>query len=231
MFSMIYLLFSLVLPSALAGPAKAAKVDAVSPEHTAVLMDIEEKYQRASNITMSVEKTDKVEALDQTRKFAGTMKIKKGKFRLELESQDANKDSSLIVADGKTLWLVTPPPKEFKEAKTQVAKVPMSNKGAKAQGFLQILTEGGILKHFSVSAVMDSGDKTTFYLQPKATSTEFRRAQLVANKKEQTIESLEYWDAQNNQTIYSFSKVDFQKPIDDSLLRYTPPKDADVMKF
>lgn len=222
---MFYLLLSLCL----AGPA--AKVESAKPEHMTVLMDIEERYQKAQGITMSVEKVDKLEALDQTRKYSGSMKIKKGKFRLELETQDASKDTSIIVADGKMLWFITPPPKEFKEAKTQVATASMSDKRAKSQGFLQMLTEGGILKYFKVTGVIENGDNTTFFLQPTSTSNEFQRAQMTTNKKEQIISSLQYWDSMNNETVYTFSSVDFKKPIDDSLLRYKPPKNADVMKY
>jgi len=224
-------LLCVLLSLSFAGPDKAPKIESAKPEHNAVLMDVEDKYQKASGITMEVQKTDKISLLDQTRKFSGSMKIKKGKFRLELQTDDASHDTSIVVADGKTLWLVAPPPKEFKEAKTQVTRVSVNNKGIKAQGFLQILTQGGILKHFTVSGVNENGDDATFFLSPKTASSEFRRAQLTVSKKNQTIDSLQYWDEQNNETIYTFSKVDFQKPIDDKLLKYTPPKDADVTKL
>jgi outer membrane lipoprotein-sorting protein len=219
---MIYLLLSLNFAGAEGG---------VKPEQMSLIMDTEDKYQKAEGISMDVERTDKTEALDLSRKFAGTLKIKKGKFRLEVESQDSSKDKSLVVADGKTLWLVTFPPTGFKDVKTQVASISMSNKQIFSKSFLPILTEGGLLKHFKVKGVLEAGDETTFLLEPKATNKDFKRAQLTVKKKDHSISGLKYWDASDNQTIFQFSKVDFKKPIDDSLLSYTPPKDADVTKL
>lgn len=222
------LIFTLFLaPYASAAP----KIQAAQPAQLELLKNIDQKYQKASAIGMNVEKSDTVAALDQTRVFAGTLVLKRGKFRLDLQSKDQSKDKSLIVADGKNLWLVTPPPKEFKNAKTQIVKASLEDKRARSQGLLQILTEGGILKYFKVSGVLDEDSQLTFHLQPISQSIELRRAQLIVNKSEQTITSLRYWDTMDNETVYSFSKVDFNKNVKDELLKYSPPKDADVMSY
>lgn len=212
-------------------PKSTPVIAAPQAEQSKLLQSIDQKYQKAKSISMNAEKVDKLSALDQTREFSGTIKMKKGKFRLELKTKDASQDKSLIVADGKTLWFVTPPPKEFKEAKTQVFKASMSDKRAKSQGLLQMLTEGGVLKFFKINGVTEAGSSITFFMQPKSTSMEFRRAQIVANKDDQTISSLKYWDSMDNETTYVFSQIQFNQSIDDSLLSYTPPKDADVMNY
>jgi len=225
------MLFVLSFCTFLAFAAPAAKVSSASTEQISLLKETDKKYQDAKAVSMSVDKTDKLTALDQTRSFSGSLHMKRGKFRLELESKDKNKDTSMIIADGSTLWFVTPPPKEFKDAKTQVVKASLKDKRAKAQGLLQMLTEGGVLKYFKVNGVSESGDSVTFFLQPNSSSVEFRRAQVVVGKTAKTIDVLKYWDSMDNETTYTFSKVDFEKPVKDDLLSYTPPKNADVVNY
>jgi outer membrane lipoprotein-sorting protein len=224
-------IFCLILTLNFSGHAKAPQIASAKTEQTKLIEEIDKKYQNAEAITMSVGKTDKMAALDQTREFAGTLIMKKGKFRLELQTKDKNKDTSLVVADGNNFWLVTPPPKEFQDAKTQVFKASMSDKRAKAQGLLQILTQGGVLKYFKVTGVSVDGDKVTYFLQPSSKGMEMRRLQVVADKQNKVIDSLKYWDTMDNETYYQFTNIDFEKSIRDELLSYKPPKDADVMNY
>ncbi len=224
MISVIYLLISWCFSEPLLNVAPA------TPEHMSILMEVEEKYQKAPSVSMVVQKSDKLEALDQTRKFNGTLKIKKEKFRLELVTDDSGNDKSMIIADGKNVFLVTLPPQGFEGAKTQVMKVSIKNPKASSLG-IQMLVEAGILKHFTVTGVANKPELITYFLQPKKTSQDFKRAQVIVNKKLQTIEQFSYWDQLSNQVNYVFSQVDFKQLIDDSLLSYTPPKDADVMTY
>jgi outer membrane lipoprotein-sorting protein len=224
-------LFVLNFYTLLALAAPTAKITSASTEQMALLKETDKRYQDAKAVTMSVDKVDKLSALDQTRVFGGTLYMKRGKFRLELESKDKNKDTSMIIADGTTLWFVTPPPKEFKDAKTQVVEGSLKDKRAKAQGLLQMLTEGGVVKYFKVNGVNDSTDNVTYYLQPNSSSVEFRRAQVAVHKKDKIIASLKYWDSMDNETTYTFSKVDFEKTVKDELLSYKPPKSADVVNY
>lgn len=223
----LYVLFVSVLNTGAA--EKAPPV--VKTEQLVLLKSIDTKYQKAESIQMNVSKVDKVAALEQTRAFEGSLLLKKGKFRLAVTSKDKNKDESLIVADGKTIWFVTPPPKEFKGAKTQVVKAPMNTDRARAQGLLQMLTEGGVLKYFTVTGALEDGNKITYFLQPDKSSVEFRRAQLAVDKEKQTLSMLKFWDSMDNETEYTFSSVEFDKPVDKKLLSYTPPKNADVVDY
>lgn len=193
------------------------------------LKEVDLKYQKAKSISMDVVKTDKIAALEQTKSLSGHLWLKKGKFRLELETKDASKDKSLIVADSTHLWMVTPPPKEFKGAKTQVVKVPMNTDRARSQGLLQLLTEGGVLKYFKVTGTSAERDRITYFLSPDKKSVEFRRAQVVIDTEKKQIMSLKYWDSLDNETQYEFSKISFGASVADHLLKYSPPKDADVI--
>jgi outer membrane lipoprotein-sorting protein len=230
----IYLIsFILIFANAekVSSTEKVAAAAPVNTENLLLLKSVDEKYKKTKSIKMSTTKKDIVAALEQTRIFEGTVWLKKGRFRLAVTSKDKNKDESLIVADGKTIWLVTPPPKEFKGAKTQVLKAPMDSARARSQGLLQMLTEGGVLKYFRVTGAMDSDKSTTYFLQPDKQSMEFRRAQVTVDKEKKTISILKYWDSMDNETEYTFDNVEFDVKFDDKLLTYTPPKDADVMNY
>lgn len=227
---MIYAFLQCLIAGVLASSA-AEKIPVVKTEQLVLLKTIDEKYQKADSVKMNVTKTDKVAALEQTREFEGTLLLKKGKFRLDVKTKDKNKDESLVVADGKTIWFVTPPPKEFKGAKVQVVKAPMNTDRARSQGLLQMLTEGGVLKYFTVTGAIEDDKKITYYLQPDKTSVEFRRAQLSVDKDKKTLSMLKYWDSMDNETEYGFTSVEFDKKIDKKLLSYTPPKNADVVDY
>lgn len=209
----------------------AEKAPVVKTEQLVLLKSVDSKYQKSESIKMNVTKKDTVAALEQTREYDGVLHLKKGKFRLAVTTKDKNKDESLIVADGKTIWFVTPPPKEFKEAKTQVVKAPMNTDRARSQGLLQMLTEGGVLKYFTVTGAKEEGSSVIYYLQPDKTSVEFRRAQLTVDKDKNTLAALKYWDSMDNETEYSFSSVEFDKSVDAKLFTYAPPKNADVVDY
>ncbi|MCB9073675.1 MAG: outer membrane lipoprotein carrier protein LolA [Bdellovibrionaceae bacterium] len=228
----LYLYFSLFifLGSHLA-QAEVKAPGAPKTTELVLLKEVDQRYQKVKTIKSSIVKKDTVSALEQTREFEGTLWLTKGRFRLDVTSKDKNKDASLIVADGKTIWLVTPPPKEFKGAKTQVLKAPMDSKRARSQGLLQMLTEGGVLKYFRVTGTLDSDKNVTYFLQPDKQSLEFHRLQIAINKEKKWIEDLRYWDSMNNETEYVFSQIEFDSKFDNKLLTYSPPKDADIMNY
>lgn len=209
----------------------AEKAPVVQTEQLVLLKSVDDKYKKADSIKMNVVKKDTVAALEQTREYEGSLALKKGKFRLAVTTRDKNKDESLVVADGKTIWFVTPPPKEFKEAKIQVVKAPMNTDRARSQGLLQMLTEGGVLKYFTVTGAKEEDNKIVYFLEPDKSSLEFRRAQLTVNKDDKTLAALKYWDSMDNETEYVFSAVEFDKPLAAKLFSYTPPKNADVVDY
>ncbi len=209
----------------------ASVVQKTQTEHLVVLRSIDKKYQKADSIVMAVSKKDKIAALEQVREFEGALTLQKGKFRMAVVSKDKNKDESLIVADGKTIWFVTPPPKEFKDAKIQVLKAPMNTDRAKSQGLLQMLTEGGVLKYFTVLSSVEKGLQIVYELKPDKSSVEFRKAELTVDKEKQVLLALKHWDSMDNETEYVFSAIEFDKQIDKKLLSYTPPKNAEVVNY
>jgi outer membrane lipoprotein-sorting protein len=180
---------------------------------------------------MNVNKTDKLSALDQTKSTEGTLQMKKGKFRLELQTADEEKEKSLVIVDGKTLWLVTPALKEFKNSKTQVAKTSLLNKKNKPQSLLRILTDGGVFGFFDVTNQVENEELVTYFLKPTKDSNEMTKAQIIVDKEKQVIAQLKYWDNLQNEISYQFTKVEFDKPMKDEIFNYNPPKSAQVTQY
>ena len=189
------------------------------------------KYIVANTVTMDVNKTDKLNALEQTKSSEGTLQMKKGMLRMELTSSESDKEKTVVVVDGKNLWLVSPPVKEAKNSKTQVAKTKLANKKAKSHLLLQILTDGGVFRFFQVEKSVEQDDMVVYFLKPEKTIQEIQKAQVLVDKTKQVISQFKYWDAMENETIYQFTNVEFDKSIKDSVFTYTPPKDAQVSEF
>ncbi|MBY0384037.1 outer-membrane lipoprotein carrier protein LolA [bacterium] len=206
-----------------AGPVKASEVD--------LLKKVDGKYLAAKTVTMNVNKTDKTAALEQTKSSEGTLKMKKGKFRLELESADASKEKSMIIVDGKNLWYVTPPLKDVKNSKTQVVKTNLVDKKNKTQSLLRVLTEGGVFRFFEVTKSVEQEDMVIYFLKPSKPSPEMQKAQMLVDKNKQVIAQLKYWDALENETTYQFTSVTFDQSLKEDLFKYAPPKDAQVSQY
>ena len=196
-----------------------------------LLKKVDAKYIVAKTVTMSVNKTDKLNALEQTKSSEGTLQMKKGKLRMELTSTDADKEKSLVVVDGKNLWLVSPSVKDAKNSKTQVAKTKLANKKAKSHLLLQILTDGGVFRFFQVDKSVEQEDMVVYFLKPEKTMQEIQKAQVLVDKTKQVIAQFKYWDAMENETTYQFTGVEFDKQIKDTVFNYSPPKDAQVSEF
>jgi outer membrane lipoprotein-sorting protein len=196
-----------------------------------LLKRVDAKYIVANTVTMDVNKTDKLNALEQTKSSEGTLQMKKGMLRMELTSSESDKEKTVVVVDGKNLWLVSPPVKEAKNSKTQVAKTKLANKKAKSHLLLQILTDGGVFRFFQVEKSVEQDDMVVYFLKPEKTIQEIQKAQVLVDKTKQVISQFKYWDAMENETIYQFTNVEFDKSIKDSVFTYTPPKDAQVSEF
>lgn len=207
--------------------AKDSKVVAPSVDTEALkrLKTLDARYQSAKSIAMDVERNLIMGMLGKEKKAKGTLLLSKGRMRMELNDPE----KSLIVIDGKTLWVADYPPAEFKNAAVQVLKGKVSSKKGASQGFVGLLTRGGVLSQFNVTgALTDRGGRSVYFLQPKAATVEFKRAQLTISADQNSIESLQFWDERDNETKLTFSNVKFDQKVDAKTFEFTPPENADV---
>ena len=204
--------------------SKKVIVRAASKQEMILLREVDQKYQKKHGIHLTLRKTVVLGILGTSKKSEGEIWLDQGKMRLEIHRPEASK----IVADKSFLWIESPAPEGFKDAKVQVLKASLKSKQAKTQGLLQLLTQGGVLKYFRVSGVQHEDKRVVFFLQPNKQSSQFKRAQIKVVARAKEIVQLRYWDAMDNETIYDFTKSEFNKSLESKIFSYRPPQNAKV---
>lgn len=199
-----------------------------SEEQLKALKAIDKRYQTSKSVTMDLEKTLILGLLGKEKKSKGRVLISQGKMRMEIEEPQ----KSLVVIDGKTVWVADWPAPEFKNAAVQVMKGSVDTSKGASQGFVGLLARGGILKHFKITAVQnDEKGRSLYFLQPSKDTIEFKRAQMTLSADGRQITALRYWDERDNETQLQFSKVVFDKVVPEKLFQFSPPANADVSTF
>ncbi len=199
-----------------------------SDEDIGFIRGIDDAYQKAKTLTMDLKKSLKSQLIDSQNDSSGRVMFSKGRMRMEMDAPD----KSLIVIDKKHIWVLNYPSGEFKNSAPQVIKADISSKKGRSQNFLSLLTQGGVLKYFNVSGLMKVSDtERIFFLQPNDATVEFKRAQMVLNPKTKLITGLRYWDELDNETMYEFSKVKFNKALKENNFTFKVPEGADVTTF
>lgn len=218
-------------PAVQTPPAKAQavthEIKKVSPRELKLLRTLDATYQ-AKTAVMKVEKITKIPLLDQERRTSGKIWISAGRLRMELEGPE----KSLLVVNKQSLWAVTYPPAEFKDAALQVIKASTATKKGRSQSLIGLLSMGGLLKFFDATAAQtDPSGEVLFFLSPKHEQTDFKRAQARVSADGKKLVALNYWDDRDNETRMIFTEISFVKKLDDKLFTYTPPSNADVMNL
>ncbi|MCM2280307.1 MAG: outer membrane lipoprotein carrier protein LolA [Bdellovibrionaceae bacterium] len=189
------------------------------------LKTLDTRYQKARSVTMDVDKTLVLGLLGKEKKSKGHILLSRGKMRLEINAPD----KSLVVVNGNNLWVADYPPAEFKNASVQVLKGQIDSKKGTQQGFVGLLTRGGVLKHFDVAGVQrDDQARSVYFLIPTQKTFEFRRAQMTLSADGRYIAELRYWDERDNETRMQFSNVKFDVPVVDTAFEFVPPENADI---
>jgi outer membrane lipoprotein carrier protein len=142
---------------------------------------------------------------------------KPGKMRWVYESPEP----SLVVSDGKTLWIYDPTLKEV-----EVLPVDAGFLSGTAMQFL--LGEGKILDSFSVTAESCRGDEITLDLQPKQAAT-YQRLKLRVDKASGAILATAVVDLFGNRTDVVFKNVEQNLSPSDSLFHFEPSEDDRVL--
>jgi len=205
---------------------QAKKFKAAGSKDISLLKSVEGKYQKGQGIIAELKRTVSLKALGTSREAVGKVHINNGKMHLAMRGSVKEK----VIVDGQWIWMFSPSPKEFKNAKPQVFKASMKSKQARSQGLLKILTKGQILKHFSVSSVEDlSKSRKGFWLQPGKSSREFTSARIIVSDRSKQITELSFWDNRGNQTTYKFLKTKFRQKIGKEKFIFTPPPNAEII--
>lgn len=228
--SLVILIFSLCINPHANGDIshEAPQISQPSDQDLNLIKKIDLSYQKAKSVSMDIKKSIKSQFIESNDSAKGRVIISKGRMRMELKEPD----KSLVVIDKKYIWVVNYPTGEFKNSALQVIKADISSKKGRSQNFLSLLTQGGVLKFFKIVGLKKVSDEEKIvFLQPNDATVEFKRAQMVLNPKTKHITGLRYWDELNNETLFEFSKIEFDLKIDEKSFSYEPPEGADITKF
>ena len=174
-------------------------------------------------VSMKVEKTVVSEILSKETVYSGSIQLSNGKFRWENETPE----KTLLLFDGKTLFNVQYPPKEFKSG-VQVAKSKISENEKKKILIASLLSPSQSKSEFKVLKEKKGPILTELEIQPEPDNLQIKDLVISIHSKAQKIQNISYKDDVGNLTKMAFSEIKFQSKADPKLFQYKIPKDAQV---
>lgn len=205
---------------ALAAPA----ADAGEPACLGPTVDaIQARYESVRDFSARFEQTTRPAQLGGAGGEAVTSRgqvvvAKPARMRWTYESPEP----SLVVSDGKTLWIYDP---AFREAQ----RLPVD------QGFLSgaavqfLLGRGDMRREFAISLVGDCGaDRVELELLPREPAS-YEKLRVVASPKTGDLAQTAVHDLLGNVTVVSFSDLAFNRDPPASTFRFEPPEGVTVV--
>ncbi len=183
---------------------------------------VAKKYRASKLVEMTVEKTVKSELLGKETKYDGKIFLANGKFRWE----NTKPEETLLVFDGKTIWSVQVPAKEF-GGPVQVAKGVVDKKN-RSQILISSLLGEDLKKSFKVVKEKKDGDTVHLDVQPRNGDLPMKSLRLFVDARIDTLKSISYLVDIGKLTTMDFSYVKFLKKENKQLFKYQPPKGAQV---
>ena len=144
---------------------------------------------------------------------------KPGRMRFEYESPEP----SLVVSDGKTLWIYDPTAKEVQE-------LPVSGGFLSAAAVQFLLGEGRLEETFAVTAESCAADRVVLDLRPRAEAA-YERIEISVDPKTGWIRETTVFDLLGNRTHLAFSDLEPNAPAPAERFRFDPPDGVRVLKL
>ncbi len=191
-----------------------------------VLSEVHERYANGGNIQIDVKKDLKLSVLKKKKTSKGKLYLSgSGKFRLEITEPSR----SLIVMDGKDVWVVDYP--DFEDTKVQVLHSKYKDQ-IRSQVLLKFLMgDGDFMKHFKISKKEHKKNMITYTLTPKGSVVDLKTVKVVVDPADKIISSIAYTDSLENETIYAFENEKVLQSVDKKLFTFKPPKNAEVSEM
>lgn len=152
-------------------------------------------------------------------KSEGKVWLKKpGKMRWEYKKPAKD----LIVSDGRTIWLYQP------DLNQVIERPAFLSASSMATDFLSGI--GNIEKEFDVKLAALESANHVLILTPKQEQTSLKKLILEVGKENSIVEKTTITDHFGNQTAVTFTNIKLNASMKDSLFKYTPPKDAAIVR-
>lgn len=154
--------------------------------------------------------------LKQLKKSSGTLSIKRpNRFRWDY----VNPNPEIIDADGTRVWM-------YDVELQQVTVKPLTGTLAASPAVL-LAGSNDVQKNFTVASLGDENGLSWVEVTPKVKDTDFDSVRL--GFKGNLVQVMELKDALGNLTRITFSNIQVNPSLADSLFVFTPPAGADVI--
>jgi outer membrane lipoprotein carrier protein len=208
------------------GPALLARADQpskLSCRDTAVTA-LQRRYEFAKDLRADIVQTTRSVALgtsaSEQMSFKGTVVFAKpGKMRWSYQEPEP----SLVVSDGKTLWIYDP---TFREAQ----KLPATEGYLSGAAIQFLLGEGAIERDFEISALRCEATVAELRLQPRKPSS-YEKLHVVVNPQTGDLLKTTVFFVLGNVTEIAFSKIEINTDPAASLFHFDPPADVRVIEL
>lgn len=185
-----------------------------------VVGKVQEQYEIHADFKASFVQESLIKSLGKKQHAEGAVYFKKpGKMRWIYHKPTKQE----MISDGKTLWNYRPEDKQVVVSKmTQVfqSKAPST--------FLAGI--GNLKKDFQARFVKDPSPGADYFLEltPTEAQGSLEKLFLVVERNSFKILQAKIQDAMGNVTQITFSRIQFNNNLSDSLFNFTPPKDVEV---
>ena len=193
-------------------------------KQSTLLKDVEAHYRGAQTIKMDVIKVIKLKLMEREKTSDGIIQIKKGgKLRWETQKPE----HSLVLADGKVIWLVDYPAEAEEKIHVIKATNPVKSQPHALVAFL--LGQGRISDDFAVISEEPSRDGAfQLELKPRENIDQVQWLTLLIDKESRSIQKLAFEDAIGNVTELYFKNIEFDKTLAKDTFRFKLPKGAEL---
>jgi outer membrane lipoprotein carrier protein len=212
-----------LIASGSALPARADEVSKPSCRDAAVTA-LQQRYESAKDLRADIVQTTRSVALGAAASEQMTSKgtvvfAKPGKMRWSYEEPEP----SLVVSDGKTLWIYDP---TFREAQ----KFPATEGYLSGAAIQFLLGEGAIERDFEISALRCEAAIAELRLQPRKPSS-YEKLHIVVNPQTGDLLKTTVFFVLGNVTEVAFFNMELNTDPAESLFRFDPPADVRVIEL
>lgn len=184
-------------------------------------------FRAAAGVTLGIKKKTVSQLLGREKISKGTLSYRKGKVRIEMESPEA----SLLIMDGKTIWLETQLDKEF-GGTVQVSKTKMGPIKKSNTLLASIFDNQRLTKEYKLVERKEIGEELRLSLEPrKPEGTEIQQLVLWLSSGDRRLKKLVYVDDRENEVTLELEKPKRLEGDLKKIFNYSPPEGAEVTEF
>ena len=194
---------------------------AAQPALPKLLQEVKAKYAKTGTLSADFSQVNEDAALTGKKKqSSGKILVKRPKIRWEIQKPNP----SLLISDGQSYWFYTPPFDEGERGQVIVKKA------SQIQSKLVDALLSGSFTPEQFSKIIPKGDRV-FQLVPKlGTSGTVALATIEVDSEKKLIQKVSLEHKGGNRTEVTLSNIDLGTSLEDSLFRFSPPPNTDVVK-